>query len=111
MLAESRMSSELETVLKEERTQAAQDREALLSQIASLVHKSGETQDARWESKIDSIRSDITSSRSKFEVEEKTYGEGMDVWSQKESLLVEEVIRSRDNLKTRMKKDWTVSDP
>ncbi|KAL9581169.1 MAG: hypothetical protein Q9203_006006, partial [Teloschistes exilis] len=107
MLAESRMSSELETALKEERTEAAQDREALLSQITSLVNKSGETQDARWQSKIDSIRSDITSSRSKFEAEEKTYSEAMDVWSQKESLLVEEVIKSRDNLKSRMKKDWT----
>ncbi|KAL8686427.1 MAG: hypothetical protein Q9218_007115, partial [Villophora microphyllina] len=107
MQAESRMSSELETVLKEERTQAALDRQDLLSQITSLVNKSGELQDTRWQSKVDNIQSNIASSRSKLEAEERTYGEAMDVWSHKESLLVEEVLKSRDTLKSRMKKDWT----
>ncbi|KAL8703843.1 MAG: hypothetical protein Q9201_002993 [Fulgogasparrea decipioides] len=107
MQAEARMSSQLESTLMEERAQAAQDREDLLSQITSLVHKTGETQDARWQSKIDRIKSDIESSRSTLESEEKKYSGAMDVWSEKENLLIEEVLKSRDSLKSRMKKDWT----
>lgn len=109
MQAEARVSAQLETALVEERAQAARDREELLSQITSLVNKSGERQDARWQSKVDEMRSDMTSCRSTFEDEEKKYSEAMGVWSQKESLLIEEVLKSRDMLKSRMKKDWTVS--
>lgn len=109
MQAEARMSSQLQSALDEERSHAAQDRHDLLSQITSLVNKSGEVQDTRWQSKMDTIKSDIASSRSTLESEEKRYNEAMNVWSQKENLLVEEVLKSRDTLKSRMKKDWTVS--
>ena len=109
MQVEAEMSSRLECALNDERAQAAQDRQDLISQISLLVTKSGEAQDARWQSKINVVRSDILSSRSIFETEEKKYNRSMDVWSKQESLLLEEVAKSRDNLKSRMKKDWTVS--
>lgn len=109
MQAEARVSSQLQLALDEEQAHAAQDRQDLLSQITSLVNRSGETQATRWQTRIDGIRSDIVASRSTFEREEEKYGEAMGVWSQKENLLVEEVLRSRDALKSRMKKDWTVS--
>lgn len=108
MEAEALVSSRLESALNEERAQAANDRQDLLAQITSLVNKTGETQETRWQSKIDTIRSDIASSHSTFVGEEKKYSKAMDVWSQKENLLVEEVLKSRDALKSRMKKDWTV---
>ncbi|KAL8829421.1 MAG: hypothetical protein Q9170_006174 [Blastenia crenularia] len=107
MQTEAQISSQLQSVLEEERAHAAQDRQDLLSQITSLVNKSGETQDARWQSRISGIRSDIASSQSTFKGEEKKYSEAMSVWSKKENLLVEEVLKSRDALKSRMKKDWT----
>ncbi|KAL8964559.1 MAG: hypothetical protein Q9183_004370, partial [Haloplaca sp. 2 TL-2023] len=92
MQAEVSMSTRLEKVLNEERTQASQDRQELLSQITSLVSKSGETQDARWQSKVDGIRSEMGSSRSTFEAQTRKYSQGMDVWSQKENLLIDEVL-------------------
>ncbi|KAL8921701.1 MAG: hypothetical protein Q9208_005630 [Pyrenodesmia sp. 3 TL-2023] len=107
MEADALVSARLESALNEQREQAANERQDLLLQITSLVNKSGERQDTRWQSKIDDIRSDIASSRSTFAGEEKKYSEAMDVWSQKENLLVEEVLKSRDALKSRMKKDWT----
>ncbi|KAI4087859.1 MAG: hypothetical protein LQ344_006483 [Seirophora lacunosa] len=107
MKAKAEISLQLESALEDERAQATQDRRNLLSQISSLVNKSGETQDARWQAKIDAMRSDIASSRLTLEAEEKQYSESMNVWSQKESLLVEEVLKSRDALKSQMKKDWT----
>ncbi|KAL8946861.1 MAG: hypothetical protein Q9222_006795 [Ikaeria aurantiellina] len=105
--AKAQTSSRLESILGQERAQAAQDRQSLLSQITCLVHRSGETQDERWLSNIAAVRSDIGVSRSNLEARQKAYSESMDVWSQKESLLVDEVLKSREALKSRMKKDWT----
>ncbi|CAL8576664.1 Kinesin-related motor protein, variant 2 [Xanthoria parietina] len=105
--AEAAMSSHLESVLSEERAQAAEDRQNLLSQISLLVTKSGEAQDARWQSKVNEIKIEITSSRSDLESAESKYNDSMSVWSEKENLLVEEVVKSRESLKSRMKKDWT----
>lgn len=107
--ADADVSARLQACLIEEREQAVLDRQSLLSQITDLVNKSGEQQDARWVSKIDNIRSNIASSTSKFRTADKLYSEGMDVWAQKENLLVEEVLKSRDTLKGKMKKDWNVS--
>ena len=92
----------------EEREQASQDRQSLLSQITTLINQSGEAQDARWSSKIDAVRDDIASSNTTFQAADKEYSTRMDVWMQKENLLVEEVLKSRDSLKNKMKEDWKV---
>ena len=96
----------METCLKEERAQAAEDRRELLTQITDLVNQSGESQNARWESKINAIREDISNSKSTLQDADNDYNSKMDVWSQKENLLVEEVLKSRDCLKGKMKEDW-----
>ena len=92
--------------MNEERAQANLDRQQLLSQITSLVNKSGEVQEARWKSKVGAVKGNIAVSKSKLQSAENSYGESMDVWSKKESLLVEEVLKSRESLKTKMKEDW-----
>ena len=102
-------SARLDAVLEGERQQAASDRQALLSQIAMLIESTAETQDSRLASRIGSIQNDIGASRSTFEVAQAKYNEGMEFWTQKENLLVEEVLKSREELKGKLKKDWTVS--
>jgi kinesin family protein 11 len=102
-------SARLDAALEGERQQAASDRKTLLSQIALLIESTAETQDARLVSRIGSIQDDIHDSRSKFEAAQAKYNEGMNVWAQKENLLVEEVLKSREELKGKLKKDWTVS--
>ena len=104
--AEANVAAQLETCLNEERAQASADRDDLLAQIMSLVHKSGEMQNARWESKINAVREEVLSSRSALQAADHGYNTGMDVWSQKEKLLVDEVLKSRDTLKGKMKEDW-----
>ena len=99
-------SNHLETCLNEERKQASQDRQNLLSQIITLINQSGEVQDARWSSKINAVRDEIALSRSSSQAANKEYNTGMDAWSQKEKLLVDEVLTSRDTLKSKMKEDW-----
>ncbi len=104
--AEANVAARLETCLDEERAQASKDQHDLLAQITSLVHKSGEVQNARWESKINAVREEVLSSRSALQAADHGYNTGMDVWSQKEKLLVDEVLKSRDTLKSQMKEDW-----
>lgn len=104
--ADDEVSARIDACLKEEREQAAHDREDLLLQITNLVNRSGEVQDSRWHSKINTVRNDITTSRSALESADKHYCSGMDVWAQKENLLADEVLKSKDTLKNKMKEDW-----
>ena len=106
MRAEASVAARLETCLDEERAQASKDQDDLLAQITSLVHKSGEVQSARWASKINDVREEMLSSRSALQAADHGYNTGMDIWSQKEKLLVDEVLKSRDTLKGKMKEDW-----
>lgn len=108
MQADEDASYRLESHLAQERQQASVDRHELLSQIATLVKKSGETQDARWESKINAVRGDIAASQKTFQKADKDYNDSMDLWSKREDLLVEEILKSRDTLKGKLKSDWTV---
>ncbi|KAL9039962.1 MAG: hypothetical protein Q9214_004669, partial [Letrouitia sp. 1 TL-2023] len=107
LLVEADIERRLETCLQEERQQAALDRQTLLSQIVDLVNRTGEAQDTRLQSKISGVRNEISCSSSKFEAERKRYGENMDIWSQKENLLVEELLESTGGLKRKIKKDWS----
>lgn len=102
-------SSQLDDVLKEEREQAAADRQNLLSQITSLVVAQGEAQDSRLTSKIQEVQKDVLASKEGFESSRVRYSAGMDAWNEKETELVEEVLRSRETLKSKLKEDWVVS--
>lgn len=106
--AEVQFASRLDVCLTEQRSQAATDRQEMLSQITDLINKSSEKQESRWESKINEIRNNIQVSSSTFQKADDRYNESMDVWVGKENDLVEEVLKSRETLKSKMKKDWTV---
>ena len=106
MEADEAVSLRLDAVLDEEQALASQDRQVLLGQISDLIMKSGEEQDRRWSSKIQAARQDMGALRSNLATAEAKYNSGMDIWSKKESLLIEEVLKSRDILKVKMKEDW-----
>ncbi|KAG4025801.1 hypothetical protein MFRU_050g00180 [Monilinia fructicola] len=106
----SAISSKLDEVVLEERKQAAEDRQNLLSQISTLIMAQGEAQDARLCDKIAVIRTDIQSSNESFEATRAQYSQGMDTWNDKEEKLVEEVLRSRETLKTKLKDDWMAAN-
>ena len=105
--AEALASAQLQSCLEEEREQAAVERGDLLAQIAKLVNATGTAQEERFSSKINGIRANMTTARTNFCAADNKYNEAMETWSTKENLLVEEVLRSRESLKSKMKKDWT----
>jgi len=110
MQANSAASAKLDDVLREEREQAAADRQTLLIQITNLVMAQGETQDARMSAKIGEVQKDVHSSNESFEASRAQYSQGMDVWNEKEGRLVEEVLRSRETLKSKLKEDWVAAN-
>ena len=107
--ANAATDAHLDRVLQEERQQAAADRQNLLSQISNLIITQGEAQDKRLVGKVAEIRKDVVSARESFQASQAQYNQGMDAWNEKESKLVEEVLRSRESLKSKLKEDWVVS--
>lgn len=103
-------AARLEQVLREEREQAAADRQNLLSQITSLVMAQGEAQNSRLNENVAAVQKDVMSAKEMFEASRSQYSQGMDTWNEKETNLVEEVARSRETLKSKLKEDWVVSD-
>lgn len=101
-------STRLEEVLHEERQQAAADRQNLLSQIAGLITTHGEVQDQRLGAKIATVQKDISSSKESFKASWTQYSHGMDAWIEDEGKLGEEVLRSRETFKSKLKEDWVV---
>lgn len=98
----------LEKCVSDERQASQHDRDCLLVQIKALMDESAKRQDIRFSSNVGNARCDLSSSRSEFERAGKVYAEGMSQWSEKETSFVSEVVRSKDSLRTKMKKDWTV---
>jgi kinesin family member 11 len=101
-------TSRLDSVLAEERLQASLDRQALLSQITSLVMAQGESQDARLSKKIEEVQRNVLQSTEAFETSRSKYDEGMNAWNDSEAKLIDGVLKSREILKSRMKEDWLV---
>jgi kinesin family protein 11 len=107
MRSETQISDQLQILLDEEREQAAKERQLLLAQVTNLVNTAGSTQEARLSQKVQTVRSDINSTTVELQLADKLYTDSMDVWSKKETLLVDEVLKSRDTLKGKLKRDWT----
>ncbi|GAD96318.1 kinesin family protein [Paecilomyces variotii No. 5] len=110
VLANQTASSQLGQALDEERANAEAERNELLSQIKLLIQDSAEKQASRLRSKVDNIRSDMTSSDQTLEQASNAYGENIDKWALKEDEFVDEITATRDNLKNKMKNDWTMFD-
>jgi kinesin family member 11 len=101
-------SSSLEKYVIDERQAAQQDRDILLAQIRILVDDSTKKQETRLTSTLNDTRSQLTSSRTDFDRANKVYADGMEQWSVKERSFVGGVLKSKDTLKSKMKKDWIV---
>lgn len=111
VLANDAASSRLAEILSEERQQVSTDRQNLLLKITSLVMANGDAQDNRLKSKINAVRSDITASKESLEAAQSAYAKGMESWNYKESRFAEDVLKSRELMRSRLEEDWIVSLP
>lgn len=102
-------SAQIETVVNEERRQAAEDRQQLLAQITTLINAHAEQQESRLAGKAARIQDRVKGSTETFEGQVTAYSTGMDAWDSNEERLLQDVSQSRDVLKTKLQDDWTVS--
>lgn len=104
------ISTRIQDVVSEERRQAAEDRQKLLAQITSLINAQAEIQESRLASRTALIQDTILDSNTEFQGEVTKYSQAMDGWDSKESRFLDDVTKSRDALKTKLKDDWTVAN-
>ena len=92
----------------EEETQASQrERQQLKDQILDLIEASAVRQHERMSSTVLETQAHIVQSTEAFEEAGKSYSQGMDELATQDEELMAKITRSRDDLKTRMKRDWT----
>ncbi len=106
--ASNTASSQLEACLENERLAAQQDRQALMAQIGNLIESSGSKQEQRISSALSATQTHLTESRTAFEFANQQFNDGTTKWLGNDSTLIVEVEKSKDGLKGKMKKDWTV---
>ncbi len=102
------LAGRMQEVVEEERKKAAEERQALLVQIGRLVGAQAEEQEARLAGKVKVVREGLVEAGRALEGSVGEYAEGMKAWGERDAKVVEEVVSSRDALKTRLKDDWTV---
>lgn len=107
--ANEAVSSQVQEVVEEERKQAAEDRQKLLAQVASLINAHAEQQETRLAGKAAKIQGRVSGAKETFRGQVTAYSIGMDSWDTNEERLLQDVASSRDTLKKRLQDDWTVS--
>lgn len=107
--ADEQASTRLDTVLAEEKKQAEEDRESLIAQMTSLIQSNGEAQERRLEAKIGAVREEMRTSYGAYNEKHTSFQTSMDALSSKDKSVVVGLKDSRENIKLKLKKDWTVS--
>lgn len=102
-------SAKLDAVMAEEKQRGADSRSHLISQISSLIQTFGETQEKRLEVKLGVMQSEMIESKHIFCQQQESNNEAMNAWTAREASLVEDIHKSREFVKSKIKQDWTVS--
>ncbi|KAF8471700.1 P-loop containing nucleoside triphosphate hydrolase protein [Kalaharituber pfeilii] len=102
----SAASLELERVLAEEKEKNDAERQSLLTQIAALVNTTADEQEKRLGKRINQIRGDIDASKQELSEASTDYTQRMADWSASEESFLQELIVSRESLKTKLVQDW-----
>jgi kinesin family protein 11 len=101
------ISARIQEVIEQERKQAAEERQQLLTQIAGLITSQAQLEETRLAGKTALVQKSLLESNKTFQGGMSQFTSGMDVWNTKESELVGKVNSSRDEVKRKLKDDWT----
>lgn len=100
---------QLAAVMDEEKQKAADERQLLMSQIASLINASAESQAKRIDKRISSVRDEMAAATASHSADQEIYVSGIDAWTNKSKDILAGVAKSRDGVKTKLKADFAVS--
>ncbi|KAF2230354.1 kinesin heavy chain [Viridothelium virens] len=102
--------SRLVSALAEQKQKAACERAQLLQDVTNLVNASAEASDRRLDDYVTSIANEIKDSGRIHEQERAKYETGMEGWKQKSKGIIEDVLTSRETVKSKIKGDWTAAN-
>ncbi|KAL9062561.1 MAG: hypothetical protein Q9157_008815, partial [Trypethelium eluteriae] len=102
--------SRLVSALTEQKQKAACERAQLLQDVTNLVNASAEASDRRLDDYVTSIANEIKDSGRIHEQERAKYETGMEGWKQKSKGIIEDVLTSRETVKSKIKGDWTAAN-
>lgn len=103
------ISARIQEVIEQERKQAAEERQQLLTQIAGLITSQAQLEETRLAGKTALVQKSLLDSNKTFQSGMTEFTGGMDAWNTKESELVGKVNSSRDEVKRKLKDDWTTA--
>jgi kinesin family member 11 len=102
-----RASEQLHANAEADRMAAQMDRQTLMTQITALIEASAAKQDERVEANVRNTQVNLAAATSTFQQADQSYSEGMNRWIEHDSELLRKVTHSKDELKTKLKNDWT----
>ncbi|KAG2415689.1 hypothetical protein HFD88_006880 [Aspergillus terreus] len=108
--ANRRASSNLAQVLEDEDAAARAEREAVMAQIHKLLEGSNQRQINRLKTKCDAVRNDLSSSGDCLEQATVHHDRQIDEWIFREEQFAKDVTASKDEIKTKLQKDWEAFD-
>nr|KMM69092.1 kinesin-II 85 kDa subunit [Coccidioides posadasii RMSCC 3488] len=100
--ASEEAASTLEMMLDEEKQNSERERAELMSQIQALLNSSAERQASRLRKNVSGVRTNMKDSRSALQQANVAYGREMDSWGEKDSRLMDEVLTSEKDLKSKL---------
>ncbi|KAL4758390.1 putative kinesin family protein (BimC) [Aspergillus foveolatus] len=103
-------TAHLAQAIEEEHVAAEAERELLMSQIKALVEESRQKQFARLKTKIDGVRTEISSSGDMLEQATTQHDRQIDEWVFKSEQFAKDVNASKDEIRTRLQNDWEAFD-
>ncbi|CAK7268152.1 Kinesin-related motor protein [Sporothrix epigloea] len=109
-LSNTAVADKLQQAIDDERKQAADDRQQLLTQIGSLINDHASKQEARIATKTGAIQNQISTSSLVLQGDFASCTKGMDAWSTSVENLVQETSASHDALRLRLQEDWETAD-
>lgn len=95
--------------MDEEKQKAADERQLLMSQIASLINASAESQAKRIDKRILGMRDEMAAATATHSADQEIYVAGIDAWTNKSKDILAGVAKSRDGVKAKLKADFAVS--
>ncbi|QPG96151.1 hypothetical protein C2857_003344 [Epichloe festucae Fl1] len=108
-LQNTSLSTRVQEALEEERRQTAEDRQKLMAQMSALFNAQAEAQEARLVDRVALIQKSVGESNTSMEAAMAQYTQGMESWDNKEDHLMDDVKKSREQLKNKLKDDWTTA--
>ncbi|ETI28940.1 hypothetical protein G647_01392 [Cladophialophora carrionii CBS 160.54] len=100
-------STQLEAIRDEERQVAQDEKDKMKEQIFALIESSHHQQQERLSSRLNNVQANLVDATEQFETANGAHHHGMEKWTCQYNELMTKVVKSKDDLKGRMKGDWT----